>query len=726
MLHLANLCLFGILFLNLYGLGLLTGLWLRNAWLALTAGPWLFCSLFFFIESFVGLGNLDWLWPLTTAISIVLLLEVTGVTHLLARWENAWDLADWRNKLSPRLAPGPYAVLAGVFAYVMCWRYRYPNLDGSSEKIADLAFIASYFRGEKIPVSDIWLSSYTSTHYYSFQYYAAALMGRILGFDCGTAYNVAFCALIALTGTAGIGGVCLLTQRIWIRVLVSLGWLVGGSGVTVLVHYVIPNPLLSDNFRFMGERDFTAEPFGPWLAKYASHYTKLSLPAEPLSYSIYLGDYHPPIVGFYLLTLILLTLNLWNKGASPRVLAVAGACFPWCVVANTWNIVLQAVGLFIWLAYLAVTFLIARSNPRQKWEGDLANVRRFFTTGWIYLLGGAVVATILIVPYFRVFALSSLDSHTMIRMVNWNEHTPPLLWLIFLLPTVGLTALSLCAFLWGDRTLGTLGLLWLGFLLFTEFFFINDIYSGLFIRFNTTLKWWPWVTAGALLTMGPRLLERRTPWLAWIPALFFVGYPILYFYDLATYYYRTPAYNPGYLDGSGYLTVGADNANLNDRLLLNYLRSSPKKIVIEHPDTDFTNYSGMTTLANQQSYIGWLGHEQLWRGYLYELQYRYDHVSSLYAGNLPDAGSWAQSQGIDYILWFKPVDTEDLWNKVNASLQPAYFWHEFYHDHGRRVGLWERREPDAELPAVPAPAPAPAPVIIAPVPPPPPPPGIKR
>ena len=70
MIHLANLCLFTILFLNLIGLALVTGLWLRNAWLALTAGPWLFCSVGFFIESFHGLGGLTWVWPYTTALSV--------------------------------------------------------------------------------------------------------------------------------------------------------------------------------------------------------------------------------------------------------------------------------------------------------------------------------------------------------------------------------------------------------------------------------------------------------------------------------------------------------------------------------------------------------------------------------------------------------------------------------------------------------------------------------
>lgn len=688
MLHLANLCLFCILFLNLFGLALATGLWLRNAWLALTAGPWIFCSLFFFIESFLGLGSLDWIWPITSAISIALILEVTGYSHFLARFDSTLKLDEWKDQLSPLRTYGPYAVFVAVFSYAMLWRYKYPNLDGSSEKIADLAFISSYFSGEKIPVHDVWLPGYLSTHYYSFQYYAAALLGRILGLDCGTTYNLALCALIALAGTAGVGGICLVTRKLWIRLMVSFGWLVGGSGATAIIHFITKDPLLSDNFRFIGERPYTVEPLGTALAEYAKKFPPQSLPAEPLSYSIYLGDYHPPLAGFYLLTVIILCLNLWIKGASPRVLAIVGACFPWCVVADTWNLLLQAVGLGLWVGYMAVVYLFSRN----KGKADLSNIRRFFSVGWIYLLGGAMVAMIEVFPYYRVFAFSSGDSHTTFTYVPWDRLTPPLLWLLFLFPTISLTVLSLFGYFWGNRTLCLLGLLWLFFLLFTEFFYIHDIYSGQFLRFNTTLKWWPWVSAGALLTMGPRLLEWGTPRGLWVLAIFFISYPMFYFYNLSRFYYLTPGVNIGQLDGSGYLTTGVDNPNLNDRLLLNYLRTAPRSVVMERPDTDFTNYSGMITLGGQQSYIGWLGHEQLWRGYLYELQYRYDHEQSLYGGTLPDAGNWAQSQGIDFILWYKPTDTDELWDKVNASLQPVYFWHEFYHDRGHRVGLWERKK----------------------------------
>ena len=107
MLHLANLCLFALLFINLLGLALITGLWLRNAWLALTAGPWLFCSAGFFIESFHGLGSLAWLGPITTLVSLALLMEVTERSCFLSRWDKWLKLEEWRRELSPIGNPIP-------------------------------------------------------------------------------------------------------------------------------------------------------------------------------------------------------------------------------------------------------------------------------------------------------------------------------------------------------------------------------------------------------------------------------------------------------------------------------------------------------------------------------------------------------------------------------------------------------------------------------------------
>ena len=84
-------------------------------------------------------------------------------------------------------------------------------------------------------------------------------------------------------------------------------------------------------------------------------------------------------------------------------------------------------------------------------------------------------------PYFHLFAYSAETYHSTLKWVPWDFHTPWLLWFLFLFPTIGLTLLALVS---RNKTLAALGILWWGYLYFTEFFYINDIYSGPFIQFQ--------------------------------------------------------------------------------------------------------------------------------------------------------------------------------------------------------------------------------------------------
>lgn len=673
MIHLANFCLFTLLFINLLGLTLATGLWLRNAWLALTAGPWLFCTAGFFAESFHGFGAISWAWPLLTALSVILILEVRGKTTFLHPLNERLNLDGWKRELSPLLVPLPYCVFIGLFFYTMLWRYTFPDLNGGSEELADLSYICSYFSGETIPVRDVWFYPFISTHYYSFQYYAAALMGRILGTGPGVAYNVAFCTLISLAGTAGIGAVCQATRSSWIRALVSAAWIVGGSGVTLIIHFITTNPWVGASMRFIGSANMDKAPLGTFLADYTKYYTPkglptpMELPGEPLSYSIFLGDYHPPLSGLYLLALALLALNIWTLSASRGALAIVGACLPWCLVADSWNIPLEALGLTLWVIYNRTTL--------------------YYTGVWRHLLAGVFIGTAAIYPYFSYFALAAADYSTVIMWVPWKSHTPPLLWLLFLLPTFGL---SIAALFSRNSSVIALGRLWLIFLLFSEFIFVHDIYVGEFLRFNTTLKWWPWIAAGALLTLGPRLLELNDRRWVWIASLILISYPLFYIFDLGKAWMdNTHKEDVGQLNGAAFLTSVRDN--IHDHLLFDYLEAAPKGVVAEHPEPDVTNTSAMTLLSGQRAYLGWAGHEQLWRGFPLEIQYRYDRLQEFYKGDMPNAGTWMLAQGIDYILWFKTEDLDQLWEKVDLTLHPDYVWHEFYYDRGHRVGLWERK-----------------------------------
>ncbi len=51
---------------------------------------------------------------------------------------------------------------------------------------------------------------------------------------------------------------------------------------------------------------------------------------------------------------------------------------------------------------------------------------------------------------------------------------------------------------------------WAVALLATEFLYNHDIYGGAWARFNSTLKWWQWVYAGVILTLGALNLGSKS------------------------------------------------------------------------------------------------------------------------------------------------------------------------------------------------------------------------
>jgi len=412
--------------------------------------------------------------------------------------------------------------------------------------------------------------------------------------------------------------------------------------------------------RFIGSGPMDRAPIGTFLAHYQSQFNPIlmELPGEPFSYSIYLGDYHPPLCGYYLTFLAVLALTLYHREKLGQYLAITGACFSWSIISDTWNVPLELLTLGAWCLY-------------NFWD--------LLTGKILYLLAGAAAGYVSIYPYFRYFAAGSGDFNTSLKLVKWDAHTPPLLFLLFLLPPIGLSILALFS---REKTTIWLGRLGVGLLFFGEFFYIDDVYSGQYDRFNTTLKWWPWISAMILLTLGVRLLANPRKWIV-IPALFFVSYPLLYTFDLATTWWQNPKDHAGQLSGQSFLL------NDDNRGLFAYLKSLPRGVTLEDPEVleSFCNQSAMSLFAGQPCYMGWEGHELLWHAYSLEIRYRYAQMKLFYSGDMPAPGEWLKGQDIQYVLWFKSQDQEAAWTKINAAIQGTYRWHDTF-SHGNHIGLW--------------------------------------
>ena len=211
----------------------------------------------------------------------------------------------------------------------------------------------------------------------------------------------------------------------------------------------------------------------------------------------------------------------------------------------------------------------------------------------------------------------------------------------------------------------------------------------MFDRFNTTLKWWPWVTAGTLMTLGPLVLEHASRRWTRAAAFFFCLYPCFFAVDLWKPLSHRIGGSMGRMDGAHYLTKEEF-----PRLMLGRLRLEKRGIAVERPGkkASFSDYSALPLLAGQAMWLGWYGHELLWRGYPSFIRQRYEKLSRFYDGDLAGAGKWLAAQGIDYVLWYRPGDTPELWTRINATMAPNYIWTDIltYPDSGRRAGFWKR------------------------------------
>jgi hypothetical protein len=650
MLHISNALLVLLLWIHLAGLALAARRFMASWPLARIGSPIALVAALFFVEHFVGLGHLYWLLPLTTGLS--LWLVVRSGTFLRSRWRTE-------------------AIFLGAFLYALMWRYAFPDIDASSEKITDLTFIANYLGGGKLPPVDRWLPPFRFEMYYALQHYAAALIGRIFDTTAGTAYNLGFCTMVALATTAAGAAAMLLVRRRLPALLLTAFFLVGGTGPAPFIHFVERSPSLYSSARFIGgsfAADSAAGPLGRWLLQ-TSHTNAATqdLPVETSSYMIGLGDYHPPFSGFLLLMLALLAIAHIEAGlAWKAACALLGASVPLIVACNTWQFPLQFA--------LVGGYLLLRVFARKP-------------VAWKPAAAGAAAALLLLQPFLAHFGPVSLDSRMPIRIVPDALHTPPILWLVVFYPLVAVVALH---FFCGDKSRMSVGLciLWMALLAFSEIFFVDDMYGGKYERFNSVLKWWAWIYTGGMLLIGGFNLRARSRVCRAGTAAVLVAV-CAFAGELGIHYWTTPKPHVGQLDGGAGIRDDA-----GERVILDLLRHEPPAIVLQRmPTGAYTVQPALTIFAGQTAFLGWPNHENIWRGNRADIDIRMRDVQAFYRGDLPDSAQWLEANRIEYVIWGRddnqlPPPTFD---RVASAIKDRYAWHGYYEVGNYHVGLWQRR-----------------------------------
>jgi uncharacterized membrane protein len=647
MLHLANLLLIGLLLVNLAGLSVVAYTFSRSWLLARAASP-LLVAVPFFIEHFFGSGSLRWLWPVTTAISLALI-----VSH--------WQLLKFQWRIE--------AVFHGAFFYALAWRYSFPDLYASSEKICDLTFVANYMHGDRLPPVDRWLPPFPFDMYYSLQHYAAALLGRILEAPAGTAYNLAICVIAAAVATAGAGTAWLLVRRRGPALLLAIALVFGGTGASPFIRLVTPHPQLHSSIRFMGSslsKNNATGPLGTWLlnADKVSDQSSLDLPVELFSYLIGLGDYHPPLSGYLLLMTALLSIAMIEAWETPRAAyAVLGATVPLTIAANAWDFPMQA--------FLVGAYLLYRVWARKMID-------------WKPLLGGGVFACVLIYPFLVRFAPHAETLHNALRLVPRGLHTPTFAGLLVFFPLLAILALNA---LFGERSKesSAFSMIWLVLMAASELVFVDDLYGGKFERFNTALKWWAWIYSGAILTVGAINLRSASRICRWGTAAV-LALISAYGLELCANLVNLPKAHWGQLDGAAWI-----RDDPTQRAILDFLKAQPPSIVLQRmADRAYVAAPALVIFSGQTALLGWVNHEDTWRGYRVDIDQRWNEINRFYSGDLPDAERWLEQNRVKYILWLS--DENDgpagTFEKIDRQIHDRYLWTEYTAQSGQRVGLW--------------------------------------
>jgi hypothetical protein len=461
----------------------------------------------------------------------------------------------------------------------------------------------------------------------------------------------------------------------------TLALLLGGSGAVVAAHVILHRAYLLDSVRFVGgavihER---ISPLGMRVASWMSTpgVDPRDLPMEPMSYAMINGDYHPPLIGFVLLAFATTLIAAQETGAAGRRRslnhALLAATVPIALISNAWIFPLLGILVGGWFVYCAVS----------RDRGYLAPA-----------LAGVAVATFLEYPYLVEFTRQTIGSNASIGLTGSDDHTPWLGWCLTFWPVAGVMVLS---FFNRERRSLTYFLLavWGLELAATEMFYNHDVYGGVWSRFNTTLKWWPWVYAGILLTLGATNLGSRSA-VCRYGTLILLAPTLLFGVDIAVHFARSKKEAIGVLEGSGWIK----DPVLQD--IITQLASRPDGVALESGILmENTEAPAVSLFAGKMSLLGWPWHETTWRGAFLEIRERLRQNADFYAGRIPDPLNWLLHNNVRYVLWL-PRDNTDgnaRYRPLYEQIKSRYFWHHMYGETDSfAIGYWERVDNPGAVP----------------------------
>ena len=623
-------------------------------------------TLGFFVEHIVGLGSLRLVWPVTAGLALYYL------------WRERETVCK-RDFLSGEVVYG------AALAFGLIWRLLFPSIYQTAERLPDLMFISSFADGTTLPTVDHWLPPFKFDYYYTLQYYAAGLAGRLFQMPLGLTYNlsVMFLSALSLSLIWDVGS--RFVRSVWPRVLLVAALAFGGTGVSVLNHFIVDSPvdISSTNERMWGSARFIGE-YDQHINTDIGHalfpagqpgLVPRDLGMENFGYQYFLGEFHAPQGGYFLLLLAVALIaamefvtaeNLKRK----RLLqATMGFSVAISLAVNTWVFPFQAALLGGWALWRA-------------WQGRGAPERK---PDWTALIAGGMVGAFLMYPFLANFANRAVA--TPIKLVFPQDHTPLPQFIGLFWPLLVLFALGL----WHKETRRLtlfFTLAFGGLLVLSEVVFVDDPSADQFERSNTVMKWWGWIWTGGLTALGGVLLAAKARWMRYI-TMFTLACTAVYGYDVVQFWRFQHEQGGANMYGTNFYT-----ADPIARDMMRYLTLSPDGIMLENQYADGYHEGGAYgAFSGKPLFIGWTNQLGNWRGYSDVIGNRRRETNQFYSGEAQQVLSWATDNDLRYIVWNRrDTQTPGVWERRNAELASAYAWKAFGSDGGKPIGIWVRKE----------------------------------
>jgi hypothetical protein len=597
-------------------------------------------SLLNFIEHLVALPTLVWLLPFSTG----------GLIWLMVR-----PGCSWKGLRLPSL------LFAGIFSFTLAIKCLQPDVNFYyTEGLTDLNRILDFCLGDKLPPTDSWLPPYEYTGYYAFMHYGASVLKRLFYVDLGTAYNLGFALLNALTMLACAAAAHSISRyRTWVAVITLIVVASGFTGSTP-IHAVLnpqsPNPIATCDIG-NGTPDSMVHKEFSWLLKKSP--PEIAYRMYPPGFYVYYPEFHATIAGH--------SLALLAVFAAIEVLRRKRTVFPWIYLLVVPILtIISCPWFFIIVALLAwPTLLLAWKTGRHPTE-------------WRFVFFGATVTTVLLWPTIDSFAHGAIP-----LPFDWTFDLNRDLWTVVIQCWPIYVPWVVLCFAWKQMSFTAR---WLHFalvpiLISVEIFYFSD-------RATTLEKTW----SGAF-GVGQAIL-----------------YPILFiqqgwlFRGLSVVLILT-----GFLSMGAWIGAICDSADWHGSFLHlegdYFIQTKPQLYQMEKI---LGQLRGQTVLAGKaqgawfespclpaftenRSFLGWTNAEESC-GHPVEAHEREKETNAFYDGTLPAPLAFLQVSDISAVLVWPDDKISTGWlDKMKAQLDPEYTYFDCKGDGPENAGLFLKK-----------------------------------